>query len=143
MTTVFFGHRDTPLTVKSNLKKVISNLIESEQVKHFLVGNEGNFDRLVQSVLREISEKDTSVRYSVVLAYLPRENAHTVPEQTIYPEGLETVPKRFAISKRNIWMLERADVAVFYVASPVGNSYRLMQKAKTKGKKVINIADFT
>ncbi len=143
MTTVFFGHRDTPYTVKENLKQVISNLIKKEDVENFLVGNEGNFDHLVQEVLKEFSAKDPTVKYSIVLAYLPKENtAQNHAEQTIYPEGMETVPQRFAISKRNLWILEKADVAVFYVTAPMGNSYHLMRKAEAKGKRIINIADF-
>lgn len=144
MTTVLFGHRDTPDTVKENLKQIISHLIQKENARHFLVGNEGNFDRLAQRILKELSEKSPTVEYSVVLAYLPKEGSEQPHEsQTIYPEGLELVPRRFAISKRNSWMLEKADIAVFYVTAPIGNSYQLMKKAKAKGKKVINMADFT
>ena len=143
MTTAFFGHRDTPYTIKEDLEQVISNLIKKENVKHFLVGNEGNFDHLVQGVLKEFSEKDTTINYSVVLAYLPKKTTAPSIEQTIYPEGLETVPQRFAISKRNAWMLEKADIVIVYVTTPFGNSFQLMNRAKKKGKKVINMADFT
>ncbi len=143
MTTAFFGHRDTPCTIKSGLKQVISTLMKEENIKHFLVGNEGEFDHLVQGVLKELSEKDTTINYSVVLAYLPKKtNTHHI-EQTIYPEGLETIPQRFAINKRNAWMLEKADIVIVYVTAPFGNSFQLMNRAKKKGKKVINMADFT
>lgn len=132
MTTAFFGHRDTPYTIKSDLKQVISNLIEKENIKHFLVGNEGDFDHLVQEVLKELSAKDATIRYSVVLAYLPKKTTSLSMEQTIYPEGLETIPQRFAISKRNAWMLEKADIIIVYVTTSFGNSFQLMNRARKK-----------
>lgn len=117
--------------------------MKEENIKHFLVGIEGNFDHLVQEILKELSAKDPTINYSVVLSYLPKKTTSPSIEQTIYPEGLETVPQRFAISKRNAWMLEKADIVIVYVTTPFGNSFQLMNRAKKKGKKVINIADFT
>lgn len=144
MTIVFFGHRDAPDSVRPILRQTVLNLIETEGVTHFLVGNEGNFDRMVHGVLEEISRKNSFLQYDIVLAYLPRDESPLMQmERTLYPEGLECVPKRFAISKRNLWMLERSDFAVCYVSTTVGNSYRLMETAIRKGKSVLNLANLT
>ena len=53
----FFGHRDCPETVKTNLFSAIEKLITLNDVRIFYVGNHGNFDRLVVSVLKELKNK--------------------------------------------------------------------------------------
>ena len=35
--------------------------------------------------------------------------------ETIYPEGLEYTPRRFAISKRTQWMVQQSDYVIAYV----------------------------
>ena len=44
--STFFGHRDCPFQIESNLKHEIINLIESCSVDTFYVGNNGNFDKI-------------------------------------------------------------------------------------------------
>jgi len=70
---------------------------------------------MVRRQLEDLFQK-YPITYSVVLAYLPTEkNKYDNLTNTIYPEGLETVPKRFAISWRNKWMIEQSDIVVTYV----------------------------
>ena len=75
------------------------HLIETEGVTSFFVGNQGAFDAAVQSVLRDLQSNYPAITCTVVLAYMPRQ-----PENdglaTMLPEGIEKVPKRFAISWR-------------------------------------------
>ena len=143
MTVTFFGHRDAPEDILPRLKEIIAGLIEKEGTISFLVGNEGAFDSMVSRSLIELSEVYPQIRYSVVLAYLPKATATEKPiHPTVYPEGLETVPPRFAISKRNLWMLNQAETIIVFVTVPMGNSFRLMKQAKAKRKTVINIADY-
>ena len=51
--------------------------------------------------------------------------------ETVYPEGLETVPKRFAIFRRNDRMLKQADVVVVYVTHRTGGSGHVCAKSHT------------
>ena len=60
---------------------------------------------------------------------------------TIFPEGLETVPPRFAISKRNDWMLKQADFVVTYIAHGWGGAVQYAEKAQRQGKRVLNLAE--
>ena len=48
----FFGHRDCPSSIKSKLRKVLIDLIESHAVDMFYVGQQGAFDSMVRSVLK-------------------------------------------------------------------------------------------
>ena len=52
----FFGHRDCPDSLKQSIRAVIIDLITSYGVDMFYVGHQGGFDRLVRSVLREVTQ---------------------------------------------------------------------------------------
>ena len=51
----FFGHRDCPETIKPKIHTAVVDLIENHGVTMFYVGNQGNFDRMVRSVLKEVT----------------------------------------------------------------------------------------
>ena len=68
------------------------------------------------------------------------QSALTDPMETIYPEGLECVHPRYAISWRNKWMIQESDVVVTYVAHSWGGAAKFEQLARKKKKRVINIA---
>lgn len=57
----------------------------------------------------------------------------------MYPEGLETVPLRFAIDKRNSWMIERSKYCVCYINNTFGGAYKFACMAKRNGLTVINL----
>ena len=95
---------------------------------------------MVYSVLKELKAKYPQIRYTVVLAYMPDEHTKEVyGENTLYPDELETVPRRFAISKRNDWMIQHSDYAVCYVHKITGGSAKFREKAEKKGLKVIDV----
>ena len=79
--------------------------------------------------------------YAVVLAYLPTEPDWYEPDETVLPEGIETVPKRFAIDFRNRWMIEHADNVIAYVTHSWGGAAKHLKSAENKGKTIINLAD--
>lgn len=58
---------------------------------------------------------------------------------TLYPGGLEGAPPRFAIARRNAWMLQQADWVIVYVSRSVGNAASLQARAERSGKAVINL----
>ena len=105
----FFGHRDTPATVRPKLTETVTELIEQYGVTDFYVGNQGGFDSLVLSVLKELAAEYPQIRYTVVLAYLPDDKNGIMETNTLYPEGLENVPKRFCIARRNDWLIRNSE----------------------------------
>ena len=138
MTCTFFGHKDTPSDVKGKLRETIVQLIEEKGVTNFYVGNHGNFDRMVLSELKELSKQYPQIRYSVVLAYLTQ-HCDEDYSNTVYPEGIESVPKRFAIDFRNKWMLQQSDFVVAYVRRSIGGAAKFADMAKKRGKEIINL----
>ena len=139
MTCIFFGHRDTPISVKNEIEKAIINLIE-QGVDQFYVGNNGIYDLLVQSILKNYAIVRKDFEYSIVLSHVGEIAISGEQEKTILPEGLETVPPKYAISKRNEWMLKKGDLILAYVQHRYSNSYKWFEKARKKGLCVINLA---
>ncbi len=133
----FFGHRDAPQEILPRLRAAVALLIE-QGTDTFYVGNQGNFDRMVRAVLREQQALHPSVRWAVVLAYLP-----TAPCEypTVYPEGVENSPPRFAIDARNRWMLAQSDIVVTYVCRSYGGAATNKRRAQRQGKRVIELAE--
>ena len=138
----FFGHRDCPETIKPKIRTAVINLIENHGVTMFYVGNQGNFDRLVRSVLKETTTAYPEVGYAVVLAYMPSAKVANLSEDfsdTMLPEGIEKVPKRFAIPWRNKWMIEHADYVVTYVTRFCGGSAKLQGIAIKMDKRIYDL----
>lgn len=128
----FFGHRDCPASIRPRLRAVLQALIVREGVTAFYVGNQGAYDAMVQEVLREWKLVYPAISYAVVLAYMPKKDG-TSGAHTLLPEGIENVPKRFAIDWRNRWMLDRAQYVVTYVTHSWGGAAKfaaLAQKAR-------------
>ena len=141
MTVTFFGHKDTPKEIEPTLRSTLINLIENKNVTVFYVGNNGNFDAMVRRQLEDLSQT-YPITYSVVLAYLPtKKSEYDDYTNTILPEGIETVPKRFAISWRNKWMVQQSDVVVTYVTHSFGGATQFKDMAERHGKTVIELSE--
>ena len=140
MTVTFFGHRTAPDSIKPKLIGVIEELIEHSGANVFYVGHQGNFDRIVLSALKEIKTRYPHIDYAVVLAHMPTERNELDDFETVYPEGLERTPRKFAIFKRNLWITDRCDTVVSYVLGPGGGAAKFVELAEKKGKRIINLA---
>ena len=141
----FFGHADTPTNIKKEIQKLIEDLILQNGVNTFYVGTNGNFDRMVQSVLIDLKKQYPNLECYTVLAYIPgiKPEFDVAYEklETLYPDGLEKVPKRFAIDWRNKWMVQQSDYVISYVRHSFGGAAKYMELAKRKKKIVYNLAN--
>ena len=139
MTCTFFGNRDIYEDIRHVLYEVTENLIVQKGVDTFYVGNHGRYDACVQRVLTDLKKKYPHIRCSVVLAYLPVKKEEYGFE-TVYPSALENTPPKFAVVKRNHWMISESDYVVSYVKSSFGNAAKYKDYAVRKGKTVIELA---
>lgn len=144
MVCTFFGHREISADIENDLKQVLYLLVENYGVDEFIVGNQGAFDSLVYRNLKFLKERYNHIKFYVVLAYMPINNKHFKDinyEDSIYPDILEKTPRKFAINKRNLWMIDKSDVVVVYVKRTTGGAAKFKEIAERKGKRVINIAE--
>ena len=136
----FFGHREVTHNIREKLTAIIEKLITEDGVTEFYVGHQGQFDSMVYSVLKELKAKYPQIRYTVVLAYMPDEHIKDVyGNDTLFPDGLETVPRKYAISKRNAWLIQHSGFAVCYVHKITGGAAKFREKAKKRKLRIIDV----
>ncbi len=99
---------------------------------------------MVRKNLKRLTFDYPYIRYAVVLAYMPDEKNKQDSQSysdTIYPDGLEDTPLKYAIAKRNRWMINRSDYVVTYIIHPQGGAAQFKELAEKKGKYVINLVN--
>ena len=141
MTVTFCGHAQISQSEKIEkwLYDVTQKLIE-QGATTFYLGGYGAFDSLVASVLREQKKQYPQIELVLVLAYLNTGRNTSGYDSTVYPP-LETVPRRLAISHRNRWMVESADVVVAYVLHDWGGAATTLRCVRQKKKQIISYRD--
>ena len=139
MVCTFFGHSMSVGDIEEELKLTLIRLIEENEQITFYVGNNGYFDYRVMDALEELKDIYPQIKCYVVLAYMPTEKKPVKYKlETIYPEGLETVPKRYAISRRNMWMISKCDTVVA-CAYYIGGARTFRDIAQKRGKRIIDL----
>ena len=95
---------------------------------------------IVYGCLKQLRKDHIHIRVYVVLAYLPTEKSeYDDMEDTMYPEN-EGHPK-FAIERRNRWMIDHADYCLCYINHTWGGAYKFAKLEKRCGTTVINIGN--
>ena len=141
MTVTFFGHRDAPDIVSAALKSVLLELIEERGADHFYVGDSGAFDFMVYQVLDQLKIDHPNISCTVVLAYMPRAKWISIQHisDSILPEEVALAHPKYAICRRNTWMINKSDVVVTYVRRGYGGAARFRKIALNKGKEIIDL----
>ena len=151
MTISFAGHSFIPSKskVKEMVKEqIIANIIDVKFVTCY-IGGYGDFDEICAHACRELKKEYGGIEVVYVTPYISlseQEKIKTMQsyglcDTSIYPP-IENVPLKFAISKRNEWMMINADLIIAYVNRSYGGAYKSLQVAKRRKKKIINICDF-
>jgi len=138
VTVTFCGHRNIAgeVDIADFLKEKLQALI-TDGADKFLLGGYGAFDQLAAHVLKELKTAFPTIKITLVIPYLDRDFNHELYDGSVYLP-LEDVPKRFAISKRNEWMVDQSDVVVSYVKYDWGGAYTTLEYAKRKRKKIVS-----
>ena len=133
----FFGHRECYGLDKQILQDAIKRLI-LQGVDTFYVGNQGQFDAMVYRCLKQFRKQYPHIRVAVVLAYLPTEKReYDQLLDAMYPE-IEG-PPRFAIERRNRWMLDHAQYCLCYIDHTWGGAYKFACFARQRNLTVLNL----
>ena len=136
----FFGHRDVWTDMRIPLEQAIRKAIREHDVTEFWNGGYGAFDSQAAGAVKRVRAEFPQIQLIRVYAYLPSEDLPEGYDGSIYPEGLETVPQRFAISKRNEWMVQNCDLVIGYVLHEYGGAYQACRRAERIGKPIINLS---
>ena len=135
----FIGHKDCPYNIKEKIRIAIEELIIYHNVTDFYIGTNGVFDKYVYDILCDL-EKNYSININVVLAYLNiKQNEYYDDSKTLFPLEFSFTPKRFAIVKRNEYMLNKSQYLICYVNNTFTNSYKFLEIARKRNLHIINL----
>ncbi len=137
----FFGHREVWRDISAPLELAVRRAV-AEGCTVFWCGGRGNFDTYAAQTVVRLKKEFPHIRLLLVLAYLSgKEKPLEMYDATIYPEGLEMVPPRFAIGRRNQWMAKHCDLAITFVDHPYGGAYAAYRVVKAGGKVLENLGE--
>lgn len=138
----FFGHREIWADISEPLEQAVRSSI-ADGVTEFWVGGYGAFDAQAAECVRRLKREYPAITLHLIVAYLPakKDTFDDLYDSIVYPEGLEFGPQRFAITKRNRWIVENCDMVIAYVRSTYGGAYTALQLARRKERHIINIAE--
>lgn len=130
----FIGSRYSPSSIKERLIEIVEKHIIEYGATDFIVGRYGAFDSLVRDVLRELKSRHPHIKLYLLAPYAFNQKVETPQDfdGTLYPEGLEKVPKPYAIVQANRYMVERSDYLIAYPGH--GNSRNIVEYAQRREK---------
>ncbi|MBQ3234764.1 MAG: hypothetical protein IJA97_01225 [Clostridia bacterium] len=142
MIITFCGHADfiEEAGLKDRILKIIAKFSNNCSVDFYL-GEYGNFDYFAKTCAYEYKKtfKDSKMYYITPYLNANFDNKNlSLFDGTIYPE-IENTPLRYAILRRNEWMVDKAHLVIAYVSRGFGGAYKTLMYAKRRGKKIVNI----
>ena len=148
MIITFCGHRSFSANdeMKVRLLALVEGAAKGAEVSFYL-GGYGAFDEFAYLCCKEYQEAHPKARLIFVTPYITEEyqKNHLATQKTRYDEilypAIENRPLRFAITYRNRWMVENADLTIACITHNYGGAYQTYRHAKRKGKNVINLAE--
>ena len=138
MVVTFVGHREISEEPKLRrwLEETVSALVH-EGADTFYLGGYGQFDRLAASVVWSEKARIPQICSYLVIPYPDRSYDTAQYDGTVYPP-LESVPRRYAIAKRNEYMIQWSDVVVACVLYPFGGAAATLRYAKQRNKRIVH-----
>ncbi len=146
----FAGHSELYHTkdIYDKLLLEIEDLITTENVNEFRVGNYGDFDKLSAEAVRALKQKYPDIQLNLVIPYLTseineyKEMYYKNYDNILVAEIPEKTPKRVQILKANRYMVDTSRFLVCYVKHTFGGASKTLEYAKNKSDiKIINLND--
>lgn len=139
----FIGHHNAPDNIYGVLEQTVERYAADYGVTSFTVGHYGNFDAMAARAVRKAKTHWPEIKLTLLLPYYSAEIGQTPPkgfDNSFYPPGMETVPKRLAIPRANRWMMENSRILIAYVSHP-GNAKILFEQAEKRKKKGLLVVE--
>lgn len=150
MIITFVGHSTlvNHNEIEDKLKLALKDYLTKKERTYFYCGGYGAFDELCASVCRQLKKEYPNTEIVYVTPYISLSHQEKMNylihsklyDSTIYPP-IENVPPKYAILRRNEWMIDRADIVISYVTHNHGGAYKSLQFARKKKKDIIELCD--
>ena len=143
---VLFGHRDFDghRVLEERLYSLFASLIRTKSFLEIYIGRNGEFDIYAASIVKRV-QGAMGKHNSELICVLPYsqkdiEYYEKYYDSVIIPECIGRTHPKGAITKRNRWMVEQADLFLCYIERKNGGAYTALQYAKKLKKSIINLA---
>lgn len=150
ITVSFFGHREIYdiQNIEKKLERIIIDLIIENDYVEFLIGRDGEFDRLVSSVIRKCKKniRDDNNAHVLILPYMTAEFKNNMNSFNEFYDEIEICEEsanahfKAAHQIRNRYMVKRSNLVVFYVEHFSGGAYKTLKFAEKENANFINIS---
>ncbi len=140
----FFGHRNFQENAKLRERFFDFLHVYDDTPVDFYLGGYGKFDGFALRNCKAYQKTNPQARLVYVTPYLGktlddhREYLQKHYDEILYPP-IEDVPLKFAICKRNEWMVEQADLVIAYVDCHYGGAYKALLHAKRRKIVYVNL----
>ena len=140
------AHSKTSLT-----RLIISSFFSADKEipckKKFIeiyMGRDGEFDTYAATLVKRV-QKDYddyhAIEFNLVLPY-PKKDMEDFDKYYDRVDIPISAHPKLAITKRNEWMVEQAELVICYIERESGGAYKAVQYAKKLEKEIINLADY-
>ena len=145
MIITFFGHSNYTAEQgdEQRLLRLIEEVSKGEAVDFYL-GDYGNFDTFAKNCAKKYQAAHPNAKLVFISPYLNKwldvrkDYFQTTYDEIIFPE-IEKAPPKFAILKRNEWMIKQADYVFAYVEAHYGGAYQALLYAHKHKKPYTNL----
>ncbi len=137
-TCFFIGHRTAPPDLLPRLVEAVERHVTDYGITEFIVGSHGSFDHLAAQAVRDVKKRHPDITLTRLLAYYRADRPEQLPpgyDGSLYPDGLESTPRRFAITYANRWMARRCDCLIAYDRGYPGNTQAIVRLARARERK--------
>jgi len=131
----FIGHRNAPETLRPLLDAAVERHIAEYGVTEFVAGHYGRFDYMAAAAVRTAKTRHPDITLVLLLPYYPFPYDTEGYDSTYYPEGMENVPKPFAIVRANEYMIRTSDYLICYDRGQIGKTRDFVELARKRERK--------
>lgn len=129
-----FGSRDAAESEYPRICQAVEEAI-GDGVRLFIVGRYGHFDGMARRAVCQAKRLHPQVRLEILAPYYNcRAGADPLPpgaDGWLYPEGMERVPRQYAIVRANRLMAGNVEQVIAGVYHGLGNSAKLLRHVRS------------
>ena len=146
MVITFCGHGDFIKTekIENTLIELLKFFAKGRETIDCYCGGYGRFDGFAAECVRKAKKDFENIRNCLIIPYISLSFQEKIKylndyyDEIIYPP-LKNIPAKYAIIKRNEWMVDKADLLIAYVKHSWGGAAKTLEYAKRKNTTIFQL----
>ena len=139
-----FGYDTEANDASKPLEPALRTAILKQKIDTFWCCGFSGFDLNAALAILKLQDDFPGIKSILIRASLP-----TKPDPfpglydgALYPDGLESLPSRLAVVKRNQWMVKHCDLIIASAGNDLCDAYEVVLMARRYGNPVVNLGSF-